>query len=66
MNTILAIHHQALKVRQIVAIIEKCECPFVLMSPFNSIAKLHLTVRNASEEIRPNTICLRPVVRVLL
>lgn len=47
MNAIIAIHQHALKVPEIVAVIEQCERKFLLKSPFNSIAKLHIIVRQA-------------------
>lgn len=44
---ILAIHQHALKVPEIVEVIELCERRFLLKSPFNSITKLHHIVRQA-------------------
>ena len=46
-NAMLQIHQHALKSPAIVAVIEQCERRFLLKSPFNSITKLHLIVRNA-------------------
>jgi hypothetical protein len=51
MNAIMAIHQHALKVPEIVSVIEECERRFLLKSPFNSIAKLHLIVRNARGQL---------------
>ena len=46
-NAVLAIHQHALKVPEIVEVIEQCERRFLLKSPFNSLTKLHLIVRYA-------------------
>ena len=46
-NSIMAIHRHALKVPEIVEVIEKCERRFLLKSPFNSLTKLHSIVRVA-------------------
>ena len=53
MNAIIAIHQHALKVPEIVAVIEQCERKFLLKSPFNSIAKLHIIVRQAKGSFPP-------------
>jgi hypothetical protein len=44
---IIAIHQHALKVPDIVAVIEACERKYLLKSPLNSLTKLHLIVRQA-------------------
>ena len=46
-NAIVAIHQHALKVPEIVEVIEHCERRFLLKSPFNSLTKLHSIVRVA-------------------
>lgn len=46
-NAIMAIHQHAVKVPEIVEVIENCERRFLLKSPFNSITKLHAIVRVA-------------------
>jgi hypothetical protein len=54
---ILAIHQHALKVPEIVEVIELCERRFLLKSPFNSITKLHHVVRQAKGPLNPPPAC---------
>lgn len=50
---ILAIQQHALKVPEIVEVIELCERRFLLKSPFNSITKFHHVVRQAKGPFNP-------------
>ena len=50
MSAIIAIHRHALKVPEIVAVIEQCERRFLLTSPFDAIAELHRVPNECSDQ----------------